>query len=166
MKRVIKLLLSLLAVAFICVYALSRRYYMFNYFRVIGLSKSGIGNFTTSDAIDYFGNPDRMEETADETGEYHFADLYYDGFSLIFVDSQWHRRVQFTGVKITGVQYYVGWRRLHVGSTREQVIQAYEYANVKNINGYASGEGYSDFYTHVYYEYDENDRVQEIRIAG
>lgn len=171
MKRFIKgCLLNILACLIVLLlvggYISSRRCYVRNYFTVVGLNwTGGIGNFTTEDAMDKFGEPIRVESQPDARGKYQFIDLYYEGFVLCFMDAESYENAEFRILELTGSKYRVGWRGLHVGSTREQVIRAYEYANVSQISECAPGEGYSDFYTNVYYEYDENDIVTKIRIC-
>ena len=90
----------------------------------------------------------------------------YDEFSIIFST---HNRVNYSylGFVLTSENRWLRWD-VHVGSSREQVVQAYRgripcTEDGERGNGYFDTRHRSLFETYVQFTYDENDIVTSIR---
>ena len=90
----------------------------------------------------------------------------YDGFSIIFFTDD-GINYSYLGFVLTSENRWLRWD-VHVGSSREQVVQAYRgripcTEDGERGNGYFDTRHRSLFETYVQFTYDENDIVTSIR---
>ena len=131
---------------------------------------AGVGLYTSSKypslktVLFQLGEPKEIRREVHNAGTRTVYD--YGGFSLLFDDGDG----SFYGLEIVSPVYKLR-SNVHVGSTREQIIQAYSHVTPvkEEPNGGAyfdyrlDRENYGDVWTnYVEFEYDENDRVTKI----
>ena len=107
------------------------------------------------------------EFTGDDDHPDFYRMLYnYDGFSIIFFTTD-RTKYSYAGFVLYSEKRWVRWD-IHVGSSREQIINAYSKAHrIMDIGG--PGDAYWDtgyrnaWENHIEFIYDENDTVTSIR---
>ena len=159
----------------ICIVGYLKDYYFYeptntvvirNYYRAVGLDQR-IEDDDMSLTKELYGEPNWVEE------EPFFSEkliyLHYDGFSILFRDN--NQRIVYYGFELYSPDRKIR-RDIHVGSTREEIINAYQKCpsiDYWERNGFEKGDKIWDcvdvnYFAHVLtFSYDENDIVTCIR---
>lgn len=147
-----------------------RPHVIHDYYRATGISRKVETN-DVEVTKEIYGEPKSVEEElipGSESNYYVF--LHYDGFSIVF-STEDHNSYVYNGFELYSPDRKIR-RDICVGSTREQIINAYRKCpsiDAWRINGWEKGDelwdsgGINNFANILEFEYDENDVVQRIR---
>lgn len=137
--------IALFTIYFICIRNMP---YEKDYFGAVGISGY---NYSYYSMIADFGEPMSVEITKNGAAVYHYNDL-------CFMFNSDYKNSAMLNIVVTSEKYEFGSAKIHVGSTKQEVLKAYRHVRRSPDEGIVFMDG--DIY--VRFIFDQSDKVSEI----